>query len=134
MIVLLTLLISFNTNAQIIAPKETHPYIESFQKRYGKPFKLTVRYGDVGTPTIKGATVLGYCTFTKNGPLIVLSPSWKTSSNRAWTLWHEMGHCVLKRHHDNSTFSNGKPTSIMNELDFPISKKDTIYYFEELFH
>ena len=51
-------------------------------------------------------------------------------------IFHELGHCVLSRNHNNSTLLNGEPTSIMNAhlLSETVYSKNSNHYLEELFN
>ena len=61
--------------------------------------------------------VLGTCTTFTNGAqsVIIDQPYWNSSTDlqKEYLVFHELGHCVLKRAHDNSRYTNGTCKSIM---------------------
>lgn len=63
--------------------------------------------------------VIGYCWQRDNmTPLVVISQEfWQTASivEQEILMFHELGHCLLNKEHDNRLDINGMPNSIMNE-------------------
>lgn len=74
-------------------------------------------------------------------------PCWFTIEQQEALVYHELGHCILGRAHDNTLLPNGDPKSIMNESDlglysscvYPVDNEpcdETFkrpYYLDELF-
>lgn len=99
--------------------------------------------------------VCGQCLLSKNGgqrkiTIVQDSPCWLYAPilNREALVFHELGHCLLKRKHREDTLPNGAPASIMySKNDDPYSPciyvigNDTscnkagrrTYYLDELF-
>ena len=88
------------------------------------------------------ASTLGECwdyhDGTEGNPTIYINYNdWltQTETRRKVVMFHELGHCVLWRGH-NETYTNGIPTSIM----YPYIGSDSdylnnwAYYMQELFH
>ena len=61
--------------------------------------------------------VAGICTYSSQAPNIVEIDAtfWNSNSSfiREMVVFHELGHCVLNRGHDETTFTNGVCESIM---------------------
>lgn len=88
-------------------------------------------------------TLKWYCGYAaKNGISISLSPNcWKdqTDSNKEILFFHEMGHAVLNRSHDNSLLPNGDyKTMMLGGNQFDLYSEDSPerrkYYLDELFN
>lgn len=137
---LLTLIISLSSQveAKILAPIETHAYIQLFQDMMGTNIKhLTIQWGRTTNDpsSYRGKVVVGYCEFKGGKPVITLDKEyWTNSPNKDIILWHEMGHCVLGRQHDTHILKNGKPASIMYPIGFNIDEEEKDYYLDELFN
>jgi hypothetical protein len=72
---------------------------------------------------------------------------WLTVEQQEVLLFHELGHCVLGRDHDNGRLPNGDPRSLMHENDlgvysscvYPVDNEPCdfrfkrTYYLDELF-
>lgn len=104
-----------------------------------KTDNLVIKFG---TPTIAptqpGTYTIGQCDVEHNTPtVIVYKPYWDTASqgDREELIWHELGHCLLGRYHDDRLRANGQPASIMNSIHFSpaIIGADPLYYRDELF-
>jgi len=121
---------------------EFQTYIERFEKvsgEMGEPIRiadLSVRFGATERPTETGA-----CAWNENEtPTITINPdTWekrKSDSDRQLILFHELGHCVLKRNHDSEFVANsGKPLSLMYPtlIDERIYMEDIESYHRKLF-
>lgn len=83
--------------------------------------------------------------------IISINPNikcWNSDQELQALIFHEMGHCILGRSHDNGLLPNGSPRSIMVENDLglfsiciypidgqPCDKSDRkTYYMDELFN
>jgi hypothetical protein len=83
---------------------------------------------------------VGECVRNGSNPMIRISRSfWQTASdaNKQLEVYHELGHCVLNREHDDAmALDNGNiPRSIMNssEIDIAVFLAHYDYYLCELF-
>lgn len=94
---------------------EFNVYIADFIKDFGTdPTWVSMEFKD--NLTQYGQYVVGVCTWD-NGPKIYISKSfWEYSSNyvRKALIYHEIGHCVLGKGHDDEQFTNGCYKSIMS--------------------
>lgn len=86
---------------------------------------LTVSFIDVLPGELIGmcASVEGYLLITINRRY------WQTATpdRREALIYHELGHCLLGRHHTKK-LKNGRPISLMYPND--LSNKDQIYYLQ----
>ncbi len=90
-----------------------------------------------GLPYVEGSCQVS----ERNDPVIVLNQDgWKAYGefSREIVIFHELGHCILHREHDNGTVErNGEtiPASIMNKhvLDVEDYLLNRDYYLQELF-
>jgi hypothetical protein len=84
-------------------------------------------------------SAIGLCEVGGNEPAkISLKRSyWDTASDldKEQLIFHELGHCVLLRYHDNKSLSNKNPASIMSSYHFSgqIYNGNRTYYLDELF-
>ncbi len=82
-------------------------------------------------------TWIASCTTYETPVIDVLESFWKYANNAAkeLVLYHELGHCILHRHHLN-TWTNYIPTSIMSEqlFDVQVYTVNRTYYVHELFN
>ncbi|MEM6629735.1 MAG: hypothetical protein AAF694_08680 [Bacteroidota bacterium] len=66
---------------------------------------------------LEGEHVAGQCTFTRFSPneVRIDTEFWQRASNnlREMIIFHELGHCVLLRDHEEGSLSNGACLSIM---------------------
>jgi len=135
-----------------IVEEDFIPYIENFERYYGKSISIRMSFKDLsGTPSsMKEGKVIGICNCFYFCPLSQRSVnidtlSWEYSDreSREQLIFHELGHCILNRWHDNSFIkkkigleSYKMQKSIMNKTAFAdkftywINKE---YYYEELF-
>ena len=140
---------------QYSVPPEVEPYLKTFREEAQKrnvsvsTDNLIVEFG-----TVKAEDVCAQC-LRENGktPRITINDKnplcWQQASQyeRECLLFHELGHCLLKRAHKSDKFPNGAFVSIMNPDDigiydtcrYPIGgdecdkrpRRD--YYIDELF-
>lgn len=81
---------------------------------------------------------VGLCNYSPGHAAVTLSsPTWKNGSDtlREMLVFHELGHCLLGRSHDNARLSSGQPESLMNAVLFDektyLANRDQ--YLKELF-
>ena len=119
---------------------EFQPYISRFEQlseTAGNPVKVTnlkIQFGKLSNPRERGV-----CEFSDDTtPTITISEDiWNQidDSEREELVFHELGHCVLRRKHLAGNSEKGIPNSIMN----PYSIRGSIYeqnrdaYLGELF-
>lgn len=139
---------------QYSVPAEIEPFIKTFrdeaQKR-GSTVSATNLIVEFGTP--QGQDVCGQCILEiGKTPRILLNNNsfcWKQANpqERECLLFHELGHCLLKRAHKIDKLPNGAFTSLMNpdNVDvyaicrYPIGGEECDkrprrdYYIDELF-
>ena len=90
---------------------------------------------------LEGEHVAGQCTFTRFSPneVRIDTEFWQRASHnlREMIVFHELGHCVLLRGHEEGTLSNGACASIMrsgNESCIDNYRGTTrSFYLDELF-
>jgi hypothetical protein len=95
------------------------PFVEKFQAEAaanGRPLQITdlvVKFGDMQSSSETGACEI-------NGdetPTITVSQAaWnrRSDAEREELMFHELGHCALKRQHNSQRMQDGRPASIMN--------------------
>ena len=135
-------------------PAELEPYVQRFrdeaQKRGKTPAinNLIVVFGQTSQQDICGECMLE----PGKTPRVVLAQTafcWQQASPQAreCLVFHELGHCLLKRAHTTKQFPNGAFVSLMNPDDravyatcvYPIGNDDCDkrprrdYYVDELF-
>jgi hypothetical protein len=129
------------------------PYVEKFSQvaaNEGRPVEieqLRIRFGTADE--VKGRSqvtaAIAICTYYEEVPTIVVDQKWwdeklpklENSENVAeQILFHEMGHCVLKRHHVNEMDPVEQvPASIMYSkyIKGEVYEKHRSSYYRELF-
>lgn len=113
---------------------EAVQYVKSFENDLGHPIeKQPIRLED-----IVPQNYAGICRRSGNDWEIVIDkPYWDRAGffARHQVLYHELGHCYLKRGHRNDRLKDGHPASIMNEYTLnPWYYEDHLgYYLDELF-
>jgi len=121
----------FSDQKHIYIDPELKPLYDSFVTDASK-------YGIVVSPntltlTIKSLSSLNYCGLTKNDINTVYidtaSFCWHTNSKEL--VYHELGHFILHRSHDDSMI-NGRFKSLMLSTGYILNLSD--YYIEELFN
>lgn len=93
--------------------------------------KLKVAYGD---------TLKYYCGYGMPSDVVIRSSCWEnhTDAQKEILLFHELGHALLNRNHDNSRLPNGDFFTIMNEYNFytcysEFTPEKRKYYLDKLF-
>jgi len=96
---------------------------------------LIIRFGDIANPA-----QLAVCRIAGGDTpqITIRKSSWDQFNkiDRESLMMHEMGHCVLKRNHDDSKFTNtNTPKTVMNPyvLREDVYKPNRDYYQNELF-
>jgi hypothetical protein len=129
------------------------PYVEKFVQvasEQGRPVtidQLQIRFGNA--EEVKGrsqvAAAIAICTYYDDVPTIVVDQKWwdeklpklkESGSVAEQILFHEMGHCILKRHHVNEMDPIEQvPASIMYSkyIKGDVYEKRRASYYEELF-
>jgi len=141
LIILLTACASFQP--LIYIDPEIAPYFTRFEEYYGRPvLGVSARF----SPSI--APQAGACIRKRqNGRLvqrtIKIHPDvwrWNGDMAKEQLVFHELGHCELKRSHRNGSISLGKdvgPASIMADEMFGgdnVYEDNHAYYIQELFN
>lgn len=118
--------------------KEFIPYVLSFEKYSGKQVEaIRIRFANLDyMPKVTG---ICYRTKFKLGISTIKIDSyyWEkaTDNEKEMLIWHELGHCVLNKDHNNSIGNRGCPISIMYFSGFPefcyVNYKR--HYIKELF-
>ncbi|MCY7352130.1 MAG: hypothetical protein LH606_15945 [Cytophagaceae bacterium] len=130
------------------------PYVQLFRQEArsrGKTLSidnLTVEFGQA-----KNQNVCGECQLDAGQPPRILlrldAPCWTQASEEAreCLVFHELGHCLLRRPHKNTLFPNGANVSLMNSGDVSVyatclydiggdvcdKRSRRAYYLDELF-
>lgn len=115
-------------------------YVTLFEERsseIGSPLKvadLVIEFGDLANPRERGACeIIGDQT-----PRVIISRTkWEKldEASRRQLLFHELGHCVLFREHQEGRADTGIPLSLMHPyaIDSYTYSQFEDYYTEELF-
>lgn len=126
-------LLDFKENLSSGISEELVPFLALWEKDTGITVHLrTIRLGELKEG------IAGTC-WILNRKIIIDKDVWDRSDfySRKELLYHELGHCVLLRMHNNSTFQNGCPKSIMYDTMFSTEQlrcyiNNESYYIEEL--
>lgn len=141
--------------AQYRVPAELEPYVQRFRDEAVKRGKVVATDNliiEFGQPSLNDAC--GECVLEAGKtPRIVLTKNaicWQQVSpqERECLVFHELGHCLLKRSHVSTQFPNGAFVSLMNPdnravyatCPYPIGNDDCDkrprrdYYVDELFN
>jgi len=137
--------------------EETRPYVNSFLNEcytYGvdcsKIGQVTVEIEELSDDELAGdGTTLAICTMYITAGMFLptmiktvrISPEFwydADEDSRLSVVYHELGHCVLDRAHNDDMIDNETPASIMNTFlgDYPayyFSPENKDYYMRELF-
>lgn len=118
-------------------PEKLQPYIEEFEEdsvKYGKP--ITIDNLDVIIVVNLPFNIGGVCNIGEGIPLIRLNYMYVDNIEmERRILFHELGHCVLGRPHDDRMAPWG-PASLMNTflIDANMFHNHQDYYLNELFN
>jgi hypothetical protein len=137
-------------------PEEYQPFIDAFvREASNRGYALTIDNLIIDfDPTIE-APHCAQCNSSSMDKevqkIISINPNmtcWFTDEEREALIFHELGHCVLGRLHDNELLPNGDLKSVMNEIDlsvyssciYPVDDQPCSntfkrpYYLDELFN
>jgi hypothetical protein len=144
----------FLWNVKIPAPRRgIHPEVQQYVDRFVKlakdvgnkdykHFMLNIDIADSIKDSFNGVVtsddVVGWCKpYIYPLQIMIQSEQWRTSSDmqREQLMFHELGHCLLRRQHDETTSPNGTPMSIMYPFLVPEHTYETFRdeYIKELF-
>lgn len=110
-------------------------YYLAFVLETGRPTdNLVITFGDTSPG---GPTAVGFCRMGGYTPRVTIDKTFWDKSNedmRYELIYHELGHCILGREHNNAVLVNHRPASIMNSHLFNpnIIKQNHDYYIREL--
>lgn len=139
-IIAIPLLRSKYTNTPIYVHPEFHPYLESFKKD-ADTYKTHVDFYKMITvfSDMRGeSTAAAYCLPATN-TIVVSINTWNSIDNktRKALLYHEWGHCLLKRDHvEDINYFTMCPESLMFPYIDPLQRCYNLYessYNKELF-
>lgn len=117
-------------------------YVQSFEKAsIQQGYGVYVNFIKIQEGELEEGT-LGVCSTSSGMPTITISPKYwpdLSETERTILLYHELGHCVLYKVHnngDNPTGSKRAFDSIMNAYPLDLYDFDTYYneYTKELFN
>ncbi len=130
---------------EVVINQELKPYFESFKTEASKrgidfdPYQAKISTEIVN---IAGTNIIAQCK-RYNGPASVISVDiayWNTASetDKEFYLYHELGHCFLKRNHLDDKDTEGNCISIMHgskdACQFHYNKLSRDAYLDELFN
>lgn len=131
-----------NVLMMLVISSCAHPfyYIDETFDKYISKFEgicnIQVKVGVAFRPLANPATI-GTCSTTKRGKTVYIDPElWVTmiESEKEWIVFHELGHCVLKKKHYQIHLGTC-PVSIMHPYNFGASgcyRDNLEYYYSEL--
>ena len=159
--ILISLVLTFSIINSIFANslfKKSNPILDTFKEEFireyehynkGKTLFLDKLYINFKPSSFfinqYGKVIVGACIKNKNETkeIIINENHWNSLSGvdgefflKKQIVFHEMGHCVLNRKHDNALYKNKIPLSIMNKSLFSnkeFYQENEALYFEELF-
>ncbi len=120
------------------------PYFEKFQKEAnerGVDFDVSTSNISGAIVNISGNNIVAQCTHNENVPSVVTVDIdyWNlaTEQEKEFYIFHELGHCYLKRVHDDSKDNTGHCLSIMHSsadaCKFVYNSNTRSDYLDELF-
>lgn len=126
--------------APVLEVGEFAPYVERFEQtalELGSPVQvmdLQIRFGEVQKETENAVCEIR----SGQTPVIIVNPlAWERLSevDREALMFHEMGHCVLRRKHVQAETEEGVPVSLMNpyRIDTEVYVQNEQHYLQELF-
>lgn len=120
---------------------EFESYVDQFRAvavQQGRPdlvaIEPNIRFATEAMSTEPNRIVVGQCFQYSNGYEIVIKREfWDLVSETARTLliFHELGHCVLNRQHEERRPSIMMPVNLPADATYEANK---VYYLKELFH
>jgi hypothetical protein len=119
---------------------EFKPFVQLFEgyaKLYGTDLNISnliMKFEDIKQDNKSEGIVLGYCQLSTNEPPYIAFDThiWKTSTNirRILLAFHEMGHCILYRGHEEQGEFTIMTPYIMDDAEFIRNQPE---YLKELF-
>lgn len=121
------------------------PYFESFEKEaQSRGINFSVEGSGISGViiNISGNNIIAQCTHSKAAPsrVTVDEDYWKiaTDQEKEFYIFHELGHCYLKREHFDAKDDNGNCKSIMHSsadvCTFSYNESTRAEYLNELFN
>lgn len=131
-------------NKMVAIAPEARPYVDSFEVESAK-VGMPIVIDDLQVVFVHNydnTETLGSCHQENNAtPLINIdqqSWDWGTDAQHEQLVFHELGHCILHRVHDNRFLDINEitPISIMNAYEFTddVYIANHTYYMHELFY
>lgn len=115
-------------------PLETDAYVKRFESLYGKT-DVTIEIVDTIGIDEPDPKIVGYC-FPMQRLVQLQRAYWNQGSeiNREIVVFHELGHCQLKREHTYHAYEDNCPISVMNPVlpNAPCYQKHYTDYINEL--
>jgi len=138
------LILSCEKEAMVQIDNELQTYIDQFEDE-ALNRGLDINLAETGIHAfiqgIEGA-IVGQCQHKEDEPNVILLDRnyWDnaTEDEKVLIVFHELGHCVLKKEHNDQKDANGFCLSIMHsssqvcKIDFSPTERDS--YFDELFN
>lgn len=123
---------------------EFRPYFERFETAAndrGLSFEAALAALETSLENISEEDVVGQCHWHSHEPELVTidQPFWANASDldREYVMFHELGHCVLFREHNNQENQNGYCLSLMASGTTgclsAYNETNREYYLDELF-
>jgi hypothetical protein len=138
---ILLLLLTSCANTQTSIDPKLRSYVEAFARagNFHTLPPLTVQFGNGATAENDGECI--EYDDSANTPNIVNIVQnywdWYNETQRTLLMFHELGHCVLHRVHNNALNTNGMPVSIMYYVSTASEDQFNVRplpYLLELFH
>lgn len=95
---------------------QLQPYVDRFvaeSNKVGKPVTVDNLIASIGT--IGTADWAGECSYSSTPTITINQTYWSNfnDAEREQVMFHELGHCVLMRNHNNDVDAYGTPVSVM---------------------
>ncbi len=121
MITLSTILVSCQKEVQGNISDEISPYMDKFiEEGELRGLNIEINYNNLSASVsaISDSGVIGQCVSYSNEhqEILISEDFWNSATelNKEFLVFHELGHCILGRSHDDSTDNSGRCISIMN--------------------
>jgi len=123
-----------NTQKKFIIHEDFNNYVTSFENEIGEKVEINISYSPQEYPIV--AMCYYYPKYPEMNYIEVDETNWNNSNEgeREEIIFHELGHCVLGRDHDNNIIeAYGVPKSIMYPYVFWFAfEQHREYYTSEL--
>lgn len=100
-------------------------YVQSFELHFNKKVKVPINFNKLNPQ------YAGVCYVYSNGyrEIEISKTSWDSMNHeqREQVIYHELGHCVLNKGHDDTMLVDSCPKSIMRSVAFSRSEIDDCY-------